>query len=389
SGEIGEVVAALHPHPQDGGSGRPRKCPETPEGHRERARELGFGEGCEPPLVGHLCDVADEAQRDVPVGRRDSPPRHVERGEPVGQGGDHLRRRDDGGEDPPGGDHPLRHQAPVIANRASCKAAVVEKVRTRSRSPANVNVRAAASSGVATPITTVPAGCSIGSGPAEPVTAIATSTARRDRAPRAISTATRSLTTPWETSTPSRSRFRSSTYATIPPRKYFEAPGSAVRRAATRPAVMDSALPIVQPFSSSRAKRTDSIVSESTATPAGPRRLRTSSSIGAIAASASASLAALAVIRTLISPPEARKAIDGFEDSNRSSRRSPTHDSGRPHVRSTRLTSAPSSPAARRRRGRTSSTRRCSISSGTPGMAKIHFPACSNASPGAVPLGLG
>ena len=193
-------------------------------------------------------------------------------------------------------------------------------VLTRSRSPGIRNVRTLVPSGVATAITMVPTGCSCGSGPAEPVRPRATSAPSTERAPSAIATPTGSLTTPWaaimSAGTPSSDSFTSVAYATIEPRNVRLEPGTDVIRPATRPPVADSAMPSVQPRSSSALSTTTSIVSPSAPKTSVPSRSRIVASTGAMSSIASTWVAALAVIRTLISPPEARNAIVGFDDAS-------------------------------------------------------------------------
>jgi len=133
-------------------------------------------------------------------------------------------------------------------------AATVPRIRISDRSPGKVSRRVSIpSSPCANAIHTVPTGFSSDppSGPATPVVEIARSVPSRLRAPRAIATATSSLTAPTRASvssgTSSRAVFTSLAYATMLPRKTFEAPGTATISSATAPPVNDSAVPIVQP----------------------------------------------------------------------------------------------------------------------------------------------
>ena len=82
-------------------------------------------------------------------------------------------------------------------------------------------------------------------GPATPVIAREALDPSRLATPRAIASATGSLTAPVSSSsrrgTPRTFSFTSSSYATTPPAKTAEEPGIAVRRSPMRPPVHDSA----------------------------------------------------------------------------------------------------------------------------------------------------
>ena len=98
---------------------------------------------------------------------------------------------------------------------------------------------------------TVPTGFSSGSGPADPVTAIATSTSSNVLAPCAMARAASAVTTSVTSANPSSLCFNSESYATSPPLTTADEPGSSVSRALTMPPVIDSAVPIVYPRSES------------------------------------------------------------------------------------------------------------------------------------------
>src|SRR6202012_3270278 len=74
------------------------------------------------------------------------------------------------------------------------------------------------------------------------------------------------------TSTPSTCALSSVAYATTPPRKALDAPGTSVSAAATRPPVSDSAVASVWPASASR--RITSAASSRAAGPATPSSMR-------------------------------------------------------------------------------------------------------------------
>ena len=152
------------------------------------------------------------------------------------------------------------------------------------------------------------------------------------------------------------------------------------------PPVADSAVPSVQPRTSSSRSTTTSMVSSSAPKMRSASRSRTSASTGAISAAASAGDPALAVILILISPADARNAMVGFSElSYRSPSRSPIADSDSPQERSSRLATTPSPSTARA--GMTALSSIHIISAGTPGRANTSEPAMIMRIPGAVPFG--
>ena len=82
---------------------------------------------------------------------------------------------------------------------------------------------------------------------------------RRERTPSAIATATCAETAPWASSTsagtPSSCSLTAFEYATTPPTRYADDPGTSVTTWATRPPVHDSAVATVSPRATHRAWR--------------------------------------------------------------------------------------------------------------------------------------
>src|SRR5918995_1888142 len=151
---------------------------------------------------------------------------------------------------------PPRTAHPGGTRRSRCMATVVERSRMSALSPGSSTVRVIERPSVSCTLQqTVPTGFSSlpPSGPAMPVTATAVSAPNRFSAPAAMASATGSDTAPCSLisrgSTWSSSTFASLAYATPPPATYADDPGRSVSRAASSPAVHDSAVASRRPAS--------------------------------------------------------------------------------------------------------------------------------------------